>query len=168
MTGVIRGRVPVELSADPRFAGRVRRLAATATVALGLIWLSASLTLEAGWMISAALLAGWALMPTVLLSSLRQPLLRYALVVPAGLVGTGLLAICLTALPPMAVAAAGWVLVTAGVALGGVMGSWFWFRLVPVPAALDDPFSTARLRLIGLHIGLIVVGLALAAIPLVG
>jgi hypothetical protein len=168
MTDAVRKRVPIELSDDPRFAGRVRRLAATASVALGVIWLLASLTLETARPIGLALLTGWVLMPVVLLASLSRPVLRYALVVPAGLVGTGLIAVCLTALPAVPVAALGWVLVTTGVALGGIMGIWFWYRLAPVPAALDDAFGPARLTLIGIHVGLILGGLALAGIPWAG
>jgi hypothetical protein len=58
------------------------------------------------------------------------------------------------------------VLVTAGVLLGGVLGLWFWYRLLPVPAALDDPFSRGRWTLIAVHVSLIVVGLVLAAVEL--
>lgn len=162
-TDAVGRRAPVELGDDPRMAGRIRRLAATASVALGLIWGLATLTRDPSWPIGAALLAGWALMPTVLLASLRWPLLRYALVVPAGLVGLGLLGICFTTLPDAPVTAAGWILVTAGVALGGVLGLWFWYRLLPVPAALDDPFGPMRWGLIGIHVGLIVLGLILVA-----
>jgi hypothetical protein len=45
------------------------------------------------------------------------------------------------------------------------MGTWFWYRLAPVPAVLDDAFGSARLALIRLHVRLILGGLALAAIP---
>lgn len=164
-TDAVRRPLPVELSDDPRFSGRIRRLAATASVALGLVWGTAAFTLDAAWPIGLALLAGWGLMPAVLVASLRMPLLRYALVLPASLVGFGLLGICFTALPSTPLAATGWVLVTGGVALGGVLGLWFWYRLLPVPAALDDPFGPARLGLIVVHVGLIVLGLALAAVP---
>ena len=55
---------------------------------------------------------------------------------------------------------------TAGVLLGGFMGLWFWFRVAPVPAGLDDPTARGRWSLIALHVALIVLGLALAALPL--
>ena len=59
MTDTLRGRVlPVELSADARFAGRVRRLAFTAVVALGVLWALATVTLEAPVAIDLALLLG--------------------------------------------------------------------------------------------------------------
>ena len=47
------------------------------------------------------------------------------------------------------------------------MGLWFWFRVAPVPARLDDPTAPARWSLIALHVVLIVLGLTLAALPLV-
>jgi hypothetical protein len=53
--------------------------------------------------------------------------------------------------------------VTAGILLGSLLGLWFWYRLLPVPASLDDPFSPGRWTLVTAHIALIVVGLALAA-----
>jgi hypothetical protein len=39
--------------------------------------------------------------------------------------------------------------------------------VLPVPAALDDPFSPGRWTLIGIHIAMIVLGLMLASAPLV-
>lgn len=165
---LLRRPTPVELSDDPRFAGRVRRLALTAVVALGAIWWLAVATLAAPALIGGALLGGWILMPAILGASLARPPLRYALVVPASLVSAALVVICAAWLPANVVAAAGWVSITAGVLLGGVLGMWFWFRLVPVPAALDEPFSTGRLSLIGIHVALIVVGIVLAATPLFG
>jgi hypothetical protein len=157
---------PIELSANPRFATRVKRLAAVSLVALGLIWALASATLHAPVALNAALAAGWVLMPTMLIASLAEPRLRYALVVPASLVGFGLLAISAWWLPADPVAAGGWLLMTAGVLLGGVLGIWFWLRLLPVPRALDDPFSAGRWALIWVHVGLIVLGLALVTIGL--
>ena len=167
MTDTLRGRVlPVELSADARFAGRVRRLAFTAVVALGVLWALATVTLEAPVAIDLALLLGWLSMPTLLFASLRDARWRYALVLPSALVGVPLLAICAFWLPEGPVAAAGWLLVTAGILLGSVLGLWFWYRVLPVPAALDDPFSPGRWTLIGIHIALIVLGLMLASAPL--
>lgn len=166
MTDALRRQRPVELSTDARFAGRVRRLAATASVALGLIWALALVTVEAPIIVHAALAAGWLLMPVLLVASLGRPLLRYALVVPATLVGLGLLAMSFAWRPESILAAAGWPLMAVGVLLGGWMGLWFWYRLVPVPAVLDDPFSPGRLVLIRIHVGLIIGGWLLAATAL--
>lgn len=167
MTDTVRGRaLPHELSADARFAGRVRRLAFTAMVALGVVWALATLTLDAPSAAGLGLVLGWLLMPAILFASLRDPRWRYALVLPSSLVGVPLLAICAFWLPLGAVAAAGWLLVTAGIMLGAFLGLWFWYRLLPVPAALDDPFSPGRWMLISVHIGLIVAGLLLAATAL--
>jgi hypothetical protein len=109
---------------------------------------------------------GWLTMPTILVASLARPRLRYVLVVPSTLVGTGLLAISAAWLPANVIAAAGWLLMTVGILLGGLLGIWFWFRVVPVPDVLDDPFSPGRMALIRVHIALIVVGLSLAALAL--
>jgi hypothetical protein len=154
----------VEMSDDPRFARRVRRLALVASVALGVIWALAVSTLAASPLVEISLAAGWILMPTVLAASLALPALRYALVVPATLVSGGLLAICAWWLPAAPIPATGWVLMTAGIALGGLLGLWFWFRLLPVPDALHDPFAPGRIMLIKAHVGLIVVGGLLAAL----
>jgi hypothetical protein len=168
MTDTLRGRaVPVELSADARFAGRVRRLALTATVALGVIWGLAVATLDVPPALELALLLGWILMPAILLASLADPRWRYGLVLPSSLVGLPLLAICGYWLHPSPIAAVGWVLVTAGILLGSLLGLWFWYRLIPVPSALDDPFSPSRWMLISVHIAFIVVGLVLASTPLI-
>jgi hypothetical protein len=156
--------VAVELSDDVRFGGRIRRLAATSVVGLGAIALLALTTLDAPRAVDGALLAGWGTMPLLLVLSLRWPVLRWALVVPSSLVGIGLAALCAVALPADAAAATGWLLVTAGIVLGGVLGVWFWFRLAPVPAALDDPFSPARWTLVAIHVALVVTGLLLVAV----
>lgn len=155
-------RVPVELSPDRRFERRVKRLAAVSAVALGLIWALVVTTVAAPPPVDAAFAAGWLLMPSTLVASLRYPRLRYGLVVPASLVSIGLLAVCVGWLPAEPTIALGWILITAGVALGGGLGLWFWYRLLPVPARLDDPFSTGRWALVGAHIALIVAGFGLA------
>lgn len=157
----------VELSADVRFAGRIRRLAATAAVALGVIWGLAVTTLDVPPAVGLALMLGWILMPAVLVASLADPRWRYGLVLPSSLVGVPLLAICAFWLHPLVIAAVGWVLVTAGILLGSILGLWFWYRLIPVPSALDDPFSPSRWMLISVHIALIVVGIVLASTPLI-
>ncbi|HEY8953987.1 MAG TPA: hypothetical protein VIP78_15680, partial [Candidatus Dormibacteraeota bacterium] len=100
-------------------AWRVQRLGFVSLVALGLIWWLALATLAAPAWVAVALAAGWALMPIVLFGSLPRPRLRYALVLPASLVSVALLAICIAWLPGELLAAAGWVLITAGVLLGG-------------------------------------------------
>ncbi len=167
MTDTLRGRpLPVELSSDPRFGGRVRRLAATAAAALGVIWALATTTLDTPVAVDVALLLGWVTMPALLIASLADARWRYALVVPSSLVGVPLLAICALWLHPSAIAAAGWLLVTGGILLGSALGVWFWYRVLPVPPALDDPFAPARWMLVVVHVALIVIGLALASTPL--
>ena len=152
---------PVELTDDPRVVGRVRRLAAVSAVMLGLIWVLAVATLEAPFVVNAALLAGWLLMPLTLLASLANLAARYWLVLPSTLVSLGLLAVVIGWLPDDPVAAAGWLLMLAGVALGGGMGLWLWFRVLPVPERLDDPVSPGRWALIGVHVALVVGGVLL-------
>jgi hypothetical protein len=159
-------QLPVELGHDRRFARRVKRLGLVSMVALGVVWWLAITTTDAPPGVGLALAAGWFLMPATLFASLSRPLLRYGLVVPASLVGCGLLAIAAWWLPGSPVAATGWLLTTAGVLFGGVLGAWFWYRLLPVPASLDDPASPGRWALIGVHVALIVVGLAFAATAL--
>jgi hypothetical protein len=158
--------VPIELTSDRRVTLRVRRLAATSIVALGLIWGLASATLDAPSAIGVILALGWLLMPAVLLWSLVTPGARYLLIAPASLVLIGLLVICIGWLPRSPIAAAGWVLMTAGVALGAVFGLWFWYRITPVPAALSEPYAPGRWALIVVHVALITVGWALAAAAL--
>ena len=84
-------------------------------------------------------------------------------VLTASLVGVGLLAICVGWLPDRATAAAGWILLTSGILVGGVQGLWFWFRLLPVPRVLDAPFGPGRWALIGVHVALVAAGFAMAA-----
>jgi hypothetical protein len=163
MGAIAASSIPVEMTADRRFARRVKRLGWTSLVALGIIWLLAVATLSAPPVLLVSLAAGWVLMPAVLFTSLAWPRLRLALPVPASLVGIALLAISAFWLPSQPLAAVGWLLIITGVALGGVLGLWFWFRLVPVPASLDDPYAEGRWALIAVHVGLIVVGVALAA-----
>jgi hypothetical protein len=153
-----------ELSLDVAFAARVRRLAAVSAVALGVLLLLWLRTVEAPTAFAALLGGGWLTMPLVLLASLRRPRLRYALVVPSTFVSlpVGAAAVGLVS-TGSASAQAGWALVACGVALGAVMGAWFWFRLLPVPRALDHPFSAARWALVAVHVALIVAGAAVVA-----
>jgi len=160
---------PIERSTDPRFTARLIRLTKTSAVALGSIWLlwrsgpaANGDTIAAHPAVGAALLAGWLLMPTILLLSLRRPARRPSLLLPSTLVGVALLAVSLTP-PPDPLAALGWRLLTAGIWLGGFLGAWLWFGWLPlpVPTALRDPFSPQRWALIALHVALILVGLLL-------
>jgi hypothetical protein len=159
--------VPVELTGDRRVRGRVLRLAAVSLVALGLVCVLAAATLEVPPAVLASLALGWVLMPAVLAWSLRELRARYLLVVPSSLVTLGLLAICIGWMPASTTAATGWLLMTLGVGLGGALGLWLWFRLAPVPAALDDPLAPGRWVLIAVHVALVVAGWALAATALV-
>ena len=159
---ILCGQTSVEMTRDSRFGVRVIRLAATSVVALGLIWGFQFATLQTPAFVGICLAAGWLLMPVLLISSLRWPVARYGLALPSTLVGSGLIAICLTALPAeWGAARVGWLMTTAGVLMGGGLGLWFWFRLAPAPRFLDDPFSPGRWTLVAVHVVLIVVGLAL-------
>lgn len=154
--------VPVhtEKSTDPRFCGRLRRLILVSAVVLGLITLLAGVTTDAPPVAVGMLAAGWVLMPTLLYAGLDRPRLRYLLAVPATLVAAGLISV-LAHLEGGPVAQMGWWLITAGALYGGGLGIWFWYRWMPVPEALDDPFSPGRIVLISIHVALIVVGVAM-------
>ncbi len=160
--------VPVELTGDPRVRGRVRRLAAVSLVALGSIAGMAAASLDAPPVVLTCLALGWIIMPAVLAWSLVEPRARYLLVVPSSLVTLGLLAICVGWLPGSETAAAGWLVLTGGVVLGAVLGLWVWYRLLPVPAALDDPDAPGRWALIAVHVALVIFGWLLAATALAG
>jgi hypothetical protein len=103
-------------------------------------------------------LAGWILMPVTLVVSLSVLGARYWLALPSTLVSLGLLAIVIGWLPAEPLPAMGWLLMTVGVMLGGAMGLWLWFRVLPVPASMDDPVAPGRWVLIGVHMGLVVAG----------
>ena len=156
---------PVELTDDPRFAGRVRRQALVGAVTLGLTWLLAVASEPIGPLSQWLLLLGWPLTVAVLLLSLRQPRLRYLGAVPGTLVSTGLFLISFNSGIDQP-EAAGWWLITAGIVLGVGLSVWFWFRWLPVPAALNDPFSPGRWALIGLHATLVVAGLIVVSAAL--
>jgi hypothetical protein len=143
------------------FAMRVVRLTWVAAVALGVIWWLARIVIPDQPFAHHMLAAGWLLMPSILATSLRWPILRYALVIPSSLTTVGLLVICLSALPPAGAARVGWLLTTGGILLGGVLGIWFWFRWLPVPPSLSEPFSAGRWAFIGVHVGLIAGGMLL-------
>jgi hypothetical protein len=150
----------IELTGDRLFTHRVRRLVAISAVALGVIWGLAFLEEPPAWIL-ALLALGWVSMPTVLAASLGRPLLRYALIVPAGAVSIGLIGMVITAPEETAT---GWLLITSGILLGGFLGVWFWFRWLPVPRILDDPFGWPRVVLVGLHLALILIGAALVIV----
>ena len=101
-------RPGVELSPDPGFASRVRRLVAVSTVALGVVTYLAATTTDAPLWVLTMLATGWLMMPIILAGSLRRPKLRYGLVAPAGLVGGGLTWLCLGWLPDDPRTAVGW------------------------------------------------------------
>ena len=154
--------IPVELTEDPRIRRRVRRLAAVSAVALGLIWgLAVATTGSPAWVV-VVLFSSWLLMPAVLLASLRDARLRYGLAIPSVSASLGLMAIVAGA-SPGGLAGVGWLLIMLGVLLGGAMGLWFWFRVLPVPTVLDAPDAPGRWALIAVHVALILVGLVLAA-----
>jgi hypothetical protein len=152
----------VELTTDRLFAHRIRRLVVISTVALGAIFGLALADDAEVWMV-VLLGIGWATMPTILALSLRRPLLRYALLVPATAVSIGLVGVTLSASEPTG---GGWLLITLGILLGGTLGAWFWFRWFPVPRAFDDPYGVPRVALVGLHIALVLIGIAMVVTAL--
>ena len=147
----------VELTTDRLFEHRIRRLIVISTVALGVIWGLAFADDAEAWVL-VLLGIGWVTMPIILALSLRRPLLRYALLVPATAVSIGLIGMVLTAPDSTDV---GWLLVTLGILVGGALGAWFWFRWLPVPRAFGDPYGAPRVALVGLHIGLVLIGVAM-------
>ena len=105
------------------------------------------------------LTAGWLLMPTLLRASLNRPRLRYALAAPATLVGVGLLWFAASGFPSDT--QVGWWTITASIWFGATLGTWLWYRWLPVPSSLRDPFGPGRLMLVALHIGGAVTGIVL-------
>lgn len=164
MMDLVLDRAGMEMTDDPAFLARVRRLAVVSAVALGAIWLLGVTTLAAHPTIDLVLLLGWGGMPAVLGLSLRRVRVRRLVALPSTLVGAALVAVCLTALPDGGVARAGWLLLTAGVLVGAWLGAWFWYRWFPVPASLDAPFGPGRWALIVVHVGLVLVGLLLIVV----
>ncbi len=162
MTGIILGRERAgrEMTADATFSTRVVRLVAVSSVALGVIFWLVFDAMDGRWGAAALVGIGWLSMPTVLAASLVRPAVRYLLVLPATSASVGVLATALMH-DGYGMAVAGWWLLTAGLWFGAALGSWFWFRWAPVPAKLDQPFSSARWTLIGVHVALVVFGVLL-------
>lgn len=129
-------------------------------MALGAIAFLALTTTEAPVVALTLLFGGWIAMPSLLAMALDQPRWRYLLIVPATMVGSGLL-IVIAGLSGSTRALMGWWLIAAGVLFGAGLGGWFWYRWMPVPLGLSDPFSRGRWALIGVHVGLILAGMAL-------
>jgi hypothetical protein len=139
---------------------RVLRLTVVAAVALGAITVAAATGEDPNPAVVGALAGGWLLMPVLLGASVRRPRLRMLLAVPAGAVTVALVFLCATG-GYSGAELSGWVIVTAGIGLGGLLGVWFWYRMLPVPGRLDAPFSPGRWGLVAVHTGLVVAGLAL-------
>lgn len=154
----------VEMTADRSFTMRVRRLVVVSVIALGAITVLAATTTDAPIWVLVLLAYGWLAMPLLLALSVRRPVLRYGLVVPATSVVLGLLALSAWWLPSATIAAVGWLSITVGIASGSVLGLWLWYRLFPVPSTMEDPFAPKRMVLIAVHAGLIVVGIALVLV----
>lgn len=160
MSTALESRTHVEMSSDGRFRMRLNRLVIVSTVVLGLIAILALMETETEWWALLLLFGGWGLMPSLLYAIRNQPRWRYLLTVPAILVTSGL-AVVTSGFTGSAIAHLGWGLITAGVVIGGGLGAWFWYRWMPVPEQLNDPFSSGRWLLVSVHVGLIVTGLAL-------
>lgn len=150
-------RVPLEMSDDTHFAGRVRRLIGVSIVALGAITGLVIAVAETGWVPTALMVIGWILMPALLGYSLHRPVARYLLAIPATVVSLALLLVAIQ-YEGSPWATAGWWVMAIGVLAGGSLGLWFWYRWMPVPRRLDPPFSPGRWTLVGIHVGLIVAG----------
>jgi len=149
----------MEMTRDRLFTHRVRRLVWVSVFALGVICVMAFLDDAPNWVL-ALLAAGWLLMPAILAISLRRPMMRYALVVPATVVPIGLMWMVLTA---SEATLTGWILMAVGILFGGLLGMWFWFRWFPVPRVFADPYGGPRISLIGVHIALVLAGAAMVA-----
>jgi hypothetical protein len=159
--------IPIERSTDRRFVRRMKRLIGVSAIALGLItWLGLAVA-GAGVLPNTLLVGGWVSMPLLLAAGLTRPGWRYLLAVPAGMVLAGLIVIALGAAEDPA-SRTGWWLMAGGILLGATLGGWFWYRWVPVPRFLDDPFSPVRWSLVAAHTGLVVLGFALVVVSEAG
>ncbi len=163
MISFFAGPTSLEMTTDPRFLRRIKRLILVSAVALGFICLLVLSTEEVGWVPAGLIIGGWVSMPVLLACSLWWPQWRYLLTVPAGMVSTSLFVVALES-DGSGSARLGWWLMTAGVLAGATLGTWFWYRWVPVPKNLDEPFSSGRWVLIGVHAGLILIGSGLVVL----
>lgn len=155
----------VGVPAERRLRSRVLRLSIVSVPGLGVIWLLSTTAGEGQGALSGMLAAAWVLMGPLLILRLRWPGLRYALAVPSVLAGLAVIGLSVAAIHGPAPALGGWLLVTGGILLGGLLGAWFWFRWLPVPAALEDPYSLGRWVLIAGHVLLILGGIAVLSLP---
>jgi hypothetical protein len=158
-----RTATPVEMSRDPGFTRRIKRLIAVSATALGPISFLVIFTGHADRAASGLMVAGWIAMPALLAASLRKPRWRYLLIIPAGLVSASLLTVAL-GYDGATLSRIGWWVILAGVLAGGTLGGWFWYRWAPVPRSLDGPLAIGRWMLIVVHAGLVVVGVLLVAL----
>lgn len=134
---------------------RVIRLAIVSAVALGLVF---ALAIDDGatGALLVLLAAGWLSMPTMLALVAAAPRMRATLAVPATLTSLGVFGMAFRNSP-----SAGWAMLAAGIALGGVIGAWLWLGWAPSPAKLRiETRSWPRLFLMSAHVGLVVCGLA--------
>jgi hypothetical protein len=155
---------PVEMTDDAAFNRRIARLVAISATMLGAIFVLAATVQEPPNVALGALAAGWVTMPALLAASLRRPWLRRLLIVPAALVAAGLLTMGFGGLQGTGVEQTGWWTITAGILIGATLGSWFWYRWLPVPAPLHEPFSAGRWALVAVHAGTVVLGLLLVVV----
>jgi hypothetical protein len=152
----------VELTSDAGMTRRVRRLVAVSAVALGVITALAQRSGGPVWVL-VFLSVGWVLMPTLLWMSVERPRVRYLLVIPASVVTIGLAGMTVAASGSEEI---GWLILTVGIASGGLFGMWFWYRWIPVPLMFDDPYGMPRIGLVGIHVGLVLVGIAMVVTSL--
>lgn len=153
----LRDRQSVEMTTDPRFTARIRRLIGVSTVALGSITLLVVFTADAGWLPAALMISGWVFMPALLAYSLPKPMSRYLLALPAAAASVALLLVAIESTGSVWTRA-GWWMLAIGLLTGGSLGVWFWYRWLPVPRPLDEPFSAGRWVLVSAHVGLVAVG----------
>ncbi len=145
-----------ELTRDRPFTRRVQRLVGISLVMLGVITWLAVADDAAGWIV-ALMLVGWLLMPSLLLLSITRPKLRYGLLIPGTSFTLGVVGMAIDSAGPQAL---GWWLLAAGLTVGGGAGIWFWMRWLPVPQPFDDPYGRPRLAVIGVHVALVLAGVA--------
>jgi hypothetical protein len=150
-------REGIELTTNPWMTRRVHRLIVVSSVALGIITGLAVSDDGPSWAVLAIAFA-WFAMPTALWASVDRPRLRYLLAVPAVSASAGLVGM---AVATSGAAAAGWLIVLIGISTGGMLGMWFWYRFLPVPYSLDDPYGTPRLSLLAIHIALVLIGVGI-------